>query len=96
MREYPIPTSSDSDDNYSTVTDDPTGAGASREPDVTCDHYHIAGGRSLDIGIIVKPGMTIEKVSIAVAALSRGEKYEFLFRHVSLPVFSSYYQILWL
>ena len=95
VREDPILTSSDTDDDYSTVTDDPTGTGASREPDVTCDHYHITGGHLLDVGVIVQPGMTIKKVSTAVAAFSRGEKYELQFRHVSPPAFS-YYQILWL
>ncbi len=62
-----MPTDSDSDDDNSIVADDRTakGAPASREPNTTYDHYHTAsvGGHSLDIGLIIKPGMMINEVS---------------------------------
>ena len=38
-----------------------------------------------DISHIVKLGMSVENISAAVAGLSRGKKYELLFRHVSPP-----------
>ena len=41
---------------------------------------------ALDIGHIVKLGMSVENISAAVAGLSRGKKSELLFRHVSPPI----------
>ena len=38
-----------------------------------------------DIGTVLKHGMSVEEVNLAVAALSRGQKYELLFRHISPP-----------
>jgi hypothetical protein len=89
--EDPMPTDSDSDDDNSIVADDPTanGAPASREPNATYDHYHTTsiGGHSLDIGLIIKPGITINEISTVASALSRREMYELLFMHVSPPAF---------
>ena len=39
----------------------------------------------LDIGLIIRTGMSVKEVSTTVAALSRGKKYELLFRHISPP-----------
>ena len=41
--------------------------------------------RPIDIGLVIKPGMSVKEVSTTVAALTRGEKYELLFKHVSPP-----------
>ena len=85
-REDPMPTNSDSDDDNSTVIVNPT----TSEPDAMCDHWDYTvstAGHSLNIGLSIKPGMMVKEVSIAAAALSLGEKYKLLFRHILPPAF---------
>ena len=36
--------------------------------------------RPIDIGLIIKPGMSVKDVSTAVTVLSRGEKYKLLLK----------------
>ena len=43
------------------------------------------GNHALDIGLIIRSGMSAKEVSTAVTALSRGEKYRLLFKHISPP-----------
>ena len=43
------------------------------------------GARPLDLGLIIKTGMSVKEVSTSVAALSRGEVYDLLTRHISPP-----------
>ena len=47
--------------------------------------YNDATARPIEIGLIIKPGMSVKDVSTAVTVLSRGERYELLFKHVSPP-----------
>ena len=50
--------------------------------------------RPLDLGRIIKDGMSMKDISTAVTALSTGEKYDLLFRHTpppnTLPAMLSY------
>ena len=84
----------ENEEDYDTLENEEDGKEDGNKSNSTCDHSRDVlenhsncntNNHTIDIDLNIKLGMPLKEVSAAVSALSRGVKYNLLYRHISPP-----------